>query len=257
MTALTRREDLVRDQLAAPPRRGQRPEDAVRVGITGSGAELLVLTWSAADLAHERAAGTRLLARIGITPGSRVANTLAGALATPGSLLLGDVVEELGGLDVPLGAIATDADARGAWELVDRVEPGVLILDPGSAPRFLAAASRRARPWWRGIVWLRTDAPRTAAVIPREAGFEGWQRDWLAVPEVTSFAAGSCASGNLHLREDLAAEVVDTQSFAVLPAGQAGTLVLGPHRYVTGLAARRLRGTCACGEPGPALEALA
>jgi hypothetical protein len=242
MSALTRREDLVRDQLAHPPRQGVRAADAVRLGISGSGDDLLVLAWSAAELARERAAGTRLLARAGITAGMRIANTLPGALVTPGSLLLGDVVEELGGLDVPLGAIATEADAIGAWELVDRVEPAVLILDPRSAPRFLTAAPERIRPWWRGILWLRSTS--ATPTIPAAAGFQGWQRDWLAVPEVTSFAAGSCTAGRLHLDRDLAADIVDAR------------LVLGPRRFLTGLAARLLSGSCTCGDRGPVLEIL-
>src|SRR5690242_1472743 len=112
---LVRREDLVRDQRADP--RSIRGTAPVRLGITGSGEDLLVLGWSAADLARERAAGTRLLGRLGMLPGMRVANTLPGALATPGSLLLGDVIEDLGALDVPLGVVESAAAARPAWEL--------------------------------------------------------------------------------------------------------------------------------------------
>jgi len=262
MAALTRREELIRAQLAHPPRRDQRPADAVRLGITGSGADLLVLAWSAADLARERAAGTRLFGRFGITAGMRVANTLPGALATPGSLLLGDVVEELGALDVPLGAISTEAEARGAWELVDRVEPAVLVLDPVSAPCFLAAAPARLRPWWRGIVSLRTDAAHVPTLVPPDGGFGGWHRDWLAVPEVTSFVAGSCEAARLHVDDGVAAEVIDVRTQETVPSGRSGTLVLGrregsPVRYVTGLAARLLHDACGCGEPGPTLEALA
>src|SRR5438445_11370961 len=105
---LTHRTDLVCDQRTHPPH-GTRPPGAappVRLGVSGRGAELLVLAWSAADLARERAAGTRVLARLGVAPGMRVANTLSGALATPGSLLLGDVAEELGALRVPRRAVA-------------------------------------------------------------------------------------------------------------------------------------------------------
>src|SRR5438046_693156 len=120
---LTRRADLVRDQLAHPPHGTRRPPGAappVRLGVSGSGVELLVLAWSAADLARERAAGTRLLTRLGVAPGMRVANTLPGALATPGSLLLGDVVEELGALDVPLGPVDDG--------VVAEIADGVLVL---------------------------------------------------------------------------------------------------------------------------------
>src|ERR1700687_868598 len=143
---MTSRQELLRDQLDHLPHGTLRPPDAappVRVGVTGSGDHLLVLAWSADDLARERAAGARLLARLGITSGMRVANTLAGALVTPGSLLLGDVVEEIGGLDVPLGVPETDAAARQAWELIERVRPDVLILETDTAPRLLAAAPVR------------------------------------------------------------------------------------------------------------------
>src|SRR5207244_5253645 len=103
---LTRREELLRDQLEHLPLGTRRFTDAappVRVGVTGSGDDLLVLAWSPAALARERAAGARLLRRLGVVAGTRVANSLPGALATPGALLLGDVVEEIGALDVPLG----------------------------------------------------------------------------------------------------------------------------------------------------------
>src|SRR5207253_4511909 len=107
------------------------------------------------------AAGVRLLRRLGVAPGMRVANTLPGALATPGSLLLGDVVEELGALDVPLG----DGPPAAAWELVDRVQPDVIVV--GEDARAFFAAATAARPWWRGLVHLRTaQAPVRAPAPP-------------------------------------------------------------------------------------------
>jgi hypothetical protein len=51
--------------------------------------------------------------------------------------------------------------------------------------------------------------------------------------------------------------VIDARSLEVVPAGRPGTLVLGPRRYLTGFSVRLLPGACACGGPGPALEALA
>src|SRR3989454_8664643 len=207
-TPLTRREDLVRDQLAHP-RRPPGAAPPVRLGVSGSGEDLLVLAWSAADLARERTAGTRLLARFGVAAGMRVANTLPGALATPGSLLLGDVVEELGALDVPLGQVDGAAAARQAWELVDRVTPDVTVLDDASTATFLAAAPPAERPWWRGIVWLRVGARAARPALPAAAGFAGWQREWLAVPEATSFVAGTCAARRFHLDEGVVVEVVD------------------------------------------------
>lgn len=237
---LTRRADLLREQLTHLPL-GRR---ATRVGITGTGADLLVLAWSPADLAREVAAGARVLRRLGIAPAMRVANTLPGALATPGALLLGDVVEEIGGLDVPLGAIDSDAAARAAWELADRVQVEVLVLDDASGARLLAAMPPGDRPWWRGIVWRRL-GPSPAMSVP--AGFTGWQRSWLAVPEVASFVAHSCAAGCYHVDEGIVAEVV------------GGALVLtrregDPLRYATDVRAALVDGPCACGAAGVALD---
>lgn len=251
---LTRRAALVRDQVAHPPlgaRRASGTAAPVRVGVTGTGTELLVLAWSAAELAAERAAGARLLAALGVHPGMPVANALPGALATPGALLLGDVVEALGALDVPLGVIESAAAAGPAWALFDRVRPRVLVLDATSAAPLLAAVPPVPRPWWQGIVWLRRGTAPAAAhlFVPEAAGFRGWQRSWLAVPEVTSFVAWSCHAGGHHLDPGVAAEVVD------------GTLVLtalasavSPRRYVSDVGARGLATTCRCGQPGPVVE---
>ena len=237
---LTRRPDLVADQLARPPwgSRGFAPGDPpVRVGTTGSGGALLLLGWTAGQLAAEVAAGTRLFARVGIAPGMRVANTLPGALVTPGCLLVGDVVEAIGALDVPLGVIESEAAARPAWELFDRVQATVLIAEPGAgATTFFAAAPAVERPWWRGIVWLSRGG--AAAPVPPPPGFAGWQRTWLAIAEATSFVAGSCAAGGFHADEASRAEVVD------------GMLVVGAARYSSGLRARAVE-RCPCGG-GPA-----
>jgi len=243
---LTRRADLVRDQRTHP---GRPRVDAVRLGVSGSGEQLLVLAWSAADLARERVAGTRLLTSLGVTPGMRVANTLPGGLATPGSLLLGDVVEELGGLDVPLGQVDGAAVARSAWELVDRVTPDVIVIDQASAPHFLAAAPPAARPWWRGIVWLRMGASIAPPSIDAGTAFDGWQRTWLAVPEVTSFVAGTCAASRFHVDDGVVAEIVE----GVLVLTPRGGDV-APRRYVSDVPARLMTGPCSCGAPGTVLE---
>ena len=243
---LIRRADLLREQLAHLPLGGRALSDGAlptRVGITGTGADLLVLAWPPADLAREVAAGARVLRRLGIAPAMRVANTLPGALATPGALLLGDVVEEIGGLDVPLGVIDSDASARAAWELIDRVQVEVLVLDDTSGPRLLAAMPAGDRPWWRGIVWRRLGTSAASST----PGFAGWQRSWLAVPEVASFIAHSCAAGRHHVDEGVAADVVD------------GTLVLArrdgaPLRYVTDV--RATPASCSCGAGGVALNLL-
>jgi len=249
---LTRRADLARDQLTHPPHGTRRPPGAappVRLGVSGSGAELLVLAWSAADLARERAAGTRVLARLGVAPGMRVANTLPGALATPGSLLLGDVVEELGALDVPLGPVEDAASARQAWDLVERVTPDVIVLDGASTATFLATAPPAERPWWRGIVWLRVGARAARPAPPAAGGFVGWQREWLAVPEATSFVAGTCAAGRFHVDEGVVAEVVD-EMLVLTRRGFEVPL----ERYATELPARLIPGPCGCRAGGTTLE---
>src|SRR5262249_23362030 len=172
-----RRSDRAANRRAPPPfghRRFTAADRPVRAGITGSGPALLLLAWSATDLAREIEAGARVLGRLGIGPGTRVANTLAGALATPGALLLGDVHEALGALDVPLGTVETDAAARAAWELVDRVECEVLVLEPSTAATLFAAAPAAPRPWLRGIVWV----VRGDHVVPPAVGFDGWHRIW-------------------------------------------------------------------------------
>ena len=242
------RVELIADQARHPPF-GERafPVDdgPVRVGATGHGETLLLLGWSESDLARERAAGARVVAHLGIQAKMRVANALPGALATPGALIVGDVNEEIGALDVPLGEIGTEAAAKAAWELLDRVEVGVLLLDPASAEPLLAAAPPQPRPWWQGIVWLCR--PGAQSPPPAAGQLPGWRRRWLAVPEVSSFVAGECGRGKLH---------VDA---AFAPSVEAGELVLGPlhpgvpWRYRTGLSARAI-GSCACGSPGPVIE---
>ena len=261
---LTRREELLRDQLEHLPHGTRRCADAappVRAGISGTSAELLVLTWTAADLTRERQAGARLLSQLGVRPGMPVANTLRGALVTPGALLLGDVVEEIGALDVPLGAIENDAAARQAWELVDRVRPAVLIADHTTATRLFAATPSAPRPWWQGIIWVQVGNDGSEQPhAPHAEGFTGWQRTWLAVPEATSFVAHACAAGHMHLDEEIIAEVVDEAGAAVTP-GRHGILALTPLgvdtpilRYATGLRARVVPTPCACGTAGTCIE---
>jgi phenylacetate-CoA ligase len=265
---LTRRHELLADQLAHLPYGSRRPPDArppVRVGKCGTGDALLVLGFTADDLRRERAAGVALLRALGIAPRMRVANALPGALATPGSLLLGDVVEELGALDVPLGDAADAANAPAAWALVDRVQPDVLVLPAAGGAAFLAAAPAADRRWCRGLVWLVTDMPRPASPPPASSGLgAAWQRAWLAVPEATSFAGRTCAADRLHPARDVVAEVVYPPTGAPVTAGEAGELSLTPLgldtpclRYATGLRVRAAVAPCACGEPGVVLETAA
>jgi hypothetical protein len=155
------------------------------------------------------------------------------------------VNEELGALDVPLGEVATPAAAAAAWELLDRVEVGTLILDPATAGPLLAAAPPTARPWWQGIVWLWRPGPQSQP--PSSGHLGGWQRRWLAVPEVSSFVGSECPLGGLHVER------------AFEPSVEGGELVLGPlhpgvpWRYRTGLQVRSLA-SCRCGDPSPATE---
>ena len=210
-------------------------------------AELLVLTWSADDLARERAAGVRMLRALGLAPGDRIANALPGALASPGALLFGDVVEELGALDVPVGVVETPAAAAQAWELLDRVQPAALVLEAASASGLLAGAPALRRPWWRGVLWLRrAGAPVAPPALPATLGFDGWQRTWLAVPEAASVVAWSCAAGRFHLDDAVEATIV---------AGTLAVRVRGAAAFVQSEVPGRARsGACACGAPGAALE---
>ena len=197
------RPDLVAEQGNAPPfgrRRFPGDDPPVRVGTTGTGAGLLLLAWSASDLAREVAAGVRVLGRLGVR--------------------------------------------AAAWDLADRVQCEVLVLDPATAPAFFQAAPGVARSWWRGIVWLERGEGHTRPPAPRD--FDGWQRTWLAVPEVASFAGGSCERGALHVDASVAVEVVN--GHAVLEARGASA---APVPFDTEMAARLV--DCACGG-GPALE---
>src|SRR5262245_21675896 len=241
MSTAPSRADLVADQLASPPfgrRRFTADEPAVRVGITGTGKDLLLLAWSASELAREVEAGVRLLGRLGIRAGQRVANTLPGALATPGALLLGDVNEAIGALDVPLGTAETEAAARAAWELVDRVQCQILILVPETAESFFRAAPAAPRPWLVGIVWLQQPEGAVAPAVP--AAFNAWERLWLAVPEVSSFVAGSCEHGLLHADAEAAVEV-SSRHLVLAPSSM-------PAAFATGMTARRARCACRVGD---------
>lgn len=237
-----RRTDLLAEQRAHPPfghRRFAAADPPVRVGVTGTGDDLVLLAWSATDLAREVEAGIRVLGRLGVRPGLRVGNTLPGALATPGALLLGDVSEAIGALDVPLGTVETEAAARAAWELVDRVHCQVLVLVPETAGTFFRAAPDVPRPWLDGIVWLRRSGASAAAAAAAPAGFGRWQRTWLAVPEAASFAAGSCERGLLHADSGVGAEIVDGQLVLVPRAAGA---------FATGMAACAAHCPCGAGE---------
>lgn len=246
MARVRHRRDLVEAQRLRPPFGGGRmfgkDAPAVRVGITGTGDDLVLLAWTPTDLARERAAGARVFGRAGIRAGAPVGNALPGALETPGALLVGDVNEEIGALDVPLGVVETEAQARAAWELLDRVEVGVVILDPALAAPFLANVPAIPRAWWRGIVWLERPGGRAERpAVPAALG--GWQRRWLAVAEVACFVAATCERDRFHVDADVAVEIVDGE----LAVGRSGS---DEAPLATGLRAT-LAPACACGGPGP------
>lgn len=259
----TTRTELVADQLAHLPHGSRRPANApapVRAGATGTGNDLLVLTWTKSDLAAEREAGVRLLRSLGAEPRLRVANTLSGALATPGSLMVGDVVDELGALDIPLGAVRDDASARSAWKLIDRVEANILIVDYCSAHALFAAADSAPRPYWQGTITViaSTDAPYPPQGAPETLGFEGWQRFWIAVPEAGGFFGASCGAGSVHVDGGLHVDLVD-RSGASVARGDVGSVLVTPLarnqvvlRYASGLRAREI--DCACGNADLALR---
>jgi len=240
-----RRSEIIAAQRAKPPFGGRTfPPDApaVRVGTTGSGDDLVLLVWSAADLARERAAGARVMRQLGVRAGAPVGNALPGAFATPGALLVGDVSEEIGALDVPLGVIETESQARAAWELLDRVQVGILILDPARAEALLAHVPDLARPWWQGVVWLeRPGGAASRSAVP--AGLGGWQRRWFAVPEVASFVGATCSADRYHVDIDVAPSVEDGELLVARRGSDVPPLA-------TGLPAT-LDDACSCGASGP------
>jgi phenylacetate-coenzyme A ligase PaaK-like adenylate-forming protein len=256
--------DLVRDQLAHPPLGSMRAPGAgtpVRAGISGTGKDLLVLGWSANDLQRERAAGVRLLTQLGLGAEMRIANALPGALTTPGSLLLGDVVQDLGGLDVPLGAVDSEAAAKQAWTLIDLVEPAVIVLNTPSALQLFGAAPARKRPWLRGIIWLQIDGDGGGVpAVGEAAGFSGWERTWLAVPEVTSFVAVSCSAQRFHLDTRVDVDVVDGSKGSSMDDGEVGELAITAldmetdlRRYLSRVRGRTMDQRCPCGTDGHTL----
>src|SRR5207247_8862 len=115
----------------------------------------------------------------------------------------------------------------------------------GRRPRTRArggdAASHPARPGPR-------HAGREPAAAPA-AGFRGWQREWLAVPEVTSFVAGTCTAGRFHVDDGVVAEIAD--GVLVLTARGLDTSL---QRYASDVPARLAAGPCPCGAAGTVLE---
>ena len=221
---------------AAPP---------IRLGSCEREGATIVLTWTAADLARIAETGARALAAAGVTPGMKVANTLEGGFETPGSLVLGDALEKLGALDVPLGPVRDEKTARSVAELLDRIAADVLVLDGRSASGLLAAlAETPPSGWprgWRGTLWLGLDP------LPR--ALPGWRRRWLSVPEVSVFLAVECHRGALHLDPNVLVEIRDRHALMSSTAGDAPLFA-----YDAGLEARAVRSGCSCGDARPLIE---
>ena len=216
---------------AAPP---------VRLGVCEREGATIVLTWSAAALADEAERGAHMLAEAGVKPRMRIANTLEGGLVTPGSLLLGDAVERLGGLDVPLGPVR-DAKTAGAMrDLLESIAAEVLVIDPASAPAFapVLAASPPA-----GLALVLFLGVGVAPALPMPV------RRWLSLPEIASFFALDCSARRWHVATGVRVEASGERLLLSAPERETPLL-----RYDARLVGRRLDGACACGAAGIALE---
>ncbi|HZR81801.1 MAG TPA: hypothetical protein VFD92_11945 [Candidatus Binatia bacterium] len=136
---IVRPADLAADEAAHPPYGSwRRRADLVRVGVPARPSPLEMLVFSASDLEREARVGARALAGAGLRPGMRATNTLPGGLPTPGSLVVGDAVEALGALDMPVGPVDADASRATAFDFWSRVRPDFAVLDVAGA-RALAA----------------------------------------------------------------------------------------------------------------------
>lgn len=207
-----RREILVASQKTLPPQTWRRVQDPfVRAGTSGRGATLLVLAWTDRMLAAERAAGVRLLRQAGVEPRQRVANNLAGALVTPGSLLLGDVVGELGALDIPIGETRSEQAAADTWQWLQRLRPEVVVFEAETADVLLRTMPRTVSATPCTVIWLHRSVPE---VLPGLPGAFGTVRalHWIALPEVLSFFSYSCGTAHFHCDPSLEVSVVNPRT---------------------------------------------
>ncbi len=228
--ALDRLEDPVGYLRLADAARPVRLGTCVRDGVT------IVLAWAGAELASLAEAGVRALARVGVKPGMKVANTLEGGFATPGSLVLGDAVERLGALDVPLGPVREERGAAAIRDLLDRIGADFLVLDADTSSALLPEILRRPPHGWRATLWLGDEAP--------PAGLPGSVRRWIAVPEVSVFLAIECGRGACHLDPAVRAESSDGRLILTALGGDAPVL-----RYDCRLPLASLGDSCDCGDP--------
>jgi len=194
------RRELAAFQRNLPPDVWHRQDPPlVRCGIAGSGEDMVVLAWTAAALAVERDAGVAMLRRFGVKPGMRAVHTLPGALFTPGSLLLGDVLEALGVLDVPLGPIRKESDSALLWSTVRSLNADVLVTEAASGLRILreqppADVLAKLRHW----IWMSEDPTFTIPPLPPLASGTRCAL-WLTAPEAECFFAYRCPESSVHL----------------------------------------------------------
>ncbi|MGH7860452.1 MAG: hypothetical protein ACREQY_24240 [Candidatus Binatia bacterium] len=213
----------------------------VRLGTCERAGATIVLTWTGRDLARIAATGAAMLRRAGVAPGMKVANTLEGGFATPGSLALGDAAEALGALDVPLGPAGEENAAAAVLDLLHRIAVDVLVLNAGTAQGLLPLLASRPPRSLRGIVWLGLERPAIELPVPC--------RRWLSVPEVSVFAAIECERASFHLDPGTLPETIDERLLLTMLAGDAPVL-----RADAGIPARPLAATCDCGVSGHAFR---
>jgi hypothetical protein len=232
-------EDLDLDRLDDPVGHVRLADAAApnRLGVSARGEQSVVVSWTAADLARLAADGARALGAAGIRRGNRVANTLEGGLTVPGSLALGDALEALGALDVPLGPASDEKSGEALAALIDRIGIEVLVVDAPSASALLPILAARRRPGVQGIVWTGAREPEWPERLP------AWRRRWLSLPEVHVHAAVGCTAGALHVEPTVRVDAVDDVLYWSALAGDAPIW-----RYDVGLVGALGRERCSCGD---------
>jgi hypothetical protein len=228
------------DDPVGSPRLADAPAP-IRLGACERSGRTIVVTFTAADLERAAATGARAFAAAGIEPGMKVANTLEGGLETPGSLIVGDALERLRALDVPLGPVRDEKTAKTIAAMIDRLGVDVLIGDARSAGALLRELRAAPPRSWRGTLWLGAERPAE--------DFGGWWRRWISLPEVSVFLAVECGRGSLHLDPDVHLEMRAGAPRLSSLAGDAPLLA-----YEAGMPLRAAAQACACGDPRTCVE---
>jgi hypothetical protein len=225
---LTRLDDPV-----AAMRLGDAP-NPVRLGSCERAGATMVVPFTADDLERIATYGARALGEAGVAAGMRVANTLEGGLETPGSLILGDALERLGALDVPLGPAYDEHAAKALAALTRRIDAQVVIVDGRTGGALVAELRKDPPRSCQGTIWLGVEPPPS---VP------GWCRRWISVPEVSIFFAVECRSGSLHVDPDVH---VDESARRLRLHSLAGDAPL--FGYEPDVPLRRAETPCACGD---------